>query len=81
LAKKDIAWPTKYDDMMPYSDNSQSYWTGYFTSRANSKEFNRRSSSHFDSANQLYCAEIFTTDKVDDLIKSKDMMMDSIGIN
>ena len=31
------AWPTKYDDMFPYSDETTSYWTGYFTSRANAK--------------------------------------------
>jgi len=33
-----IEWPTKYDDMFPYSDSPDSYWTGYFTSRANDKE-------------------------------------------
>jgi len=32
-AQKEIVWPVKYDDMMPYSDNPQDYWSGYFSSR------------------------------------------------
>ena len=51
IAKHNVEWPTKYDDMMPYSDNPDSYWTGYFTSRANDKEYTRRASSHFEAAN------------------------------
>lgn len=38
LASENIEWPTKYDDMFPYADDDVSYWTGYFTSRANDKE-------------------------------------------
>ena len=34
---EDITWPAKYDDMFPYSDRDENYWTGYFSSRANSK--------------------------------------------
>jgi len=33
LKVQNITWPTKYDDMFPYSDNPQDYWTGYFASR------------------------------------------------
>jgi lysosomal alpha-mannosidase len=40
--KVDIEWPTKYDDMFPYADNENSFWTGYFSSRANDKEYIRR---------------------------------------
>eukprot|EP00351_Strombidinopsis_sp_SopsisLIS2011_P002432 CAMPEP_0116888916 /NCGR_PEP_ID=MMETSP0463-20121206/24194_1 /TAXON_ID=181622 /ORGANISM="Strombidinopsis sp, Strain SopsisLIS2011" /LENGTH=72 /DNA_ID=CAMNT_0004554671 /DNA_START=342 /DNA_END=560 /DNA_ORIENTATION=+ len=35
----DVKWPTKYDDMFPYSgDNGQTYWTGFYTRRPNSKD-------------------------------------------
>ena len=44
IAKQNIVWPTKYDDMFPYSDNENSYWTGYFSSRANDKGYMRRAS-------------------------------------
>ena len=39
-AKKadNIVFPVKYDDMMPYAGNEDDYWSGYFTSRANSKK-------------------------------------------
>lgn len=35
---ENIVWPTKYDDMFPYADQPQDYWTGYFTSRADAKK-------------------------------------------
>jgi lysosomal alpha-mannosidase len=37
-----LVWSTKYDDMFPYANNDVSYWTGYFSSRANDKEYIRR---------------------------------------
>lgn len=33
LYSANISWPTKYDDMFPYADKPEDYWTGYFTSR------------------------------------------------
>lgn len=43
-------WPTKYDDMFPYADNPLSFWTGYFTSRANDKGYIRRASHNLHGA-------------------------------
>ena len=37
IARKNIVWPTKYDDLFPYADHEDSYWSGYFTSRPNLK--------------------------------------------
>ena len=37
INKFNIKWPTKYDDMFPYSDDPYSYWTGYYTTRPNMK--------------------------------------------
>lgn len=51
-------WPTKYDDMFPYSDRTTAYWTGYFTSRANAKEYIRRGSHNLMASNKLYAFEI-----------------------
>jgi lysosomal alpha-mannosidase len=38
IKEADLSWPTRYDDMFPYADIPEDYWTGYFTSRANSKK-------------------------------------------
>lgn len=58
VTKYNISWPTKYDDMFPYSDNADSYWTGYFSSRATDKEYIRRASTNFHASNQLYSEKV-----------------------
>ena len=35
------SYPKKEDDFFPYSDNQNSFWTGYFTSRVSVKGFVR----------------------------------------
>ena len=37
IKAQNLSYPVKYDDMFPYSDNPNDFWTGYFTSRPNSK--------------------------------------------
>ena len=37
IKKQNLSYPVRYDDMFPYADRENEYWTGYFTSRANSK--------------------------------------------
>ena len=32
-----MEWPNKTDDLFPYSDTKNAYWTGYFSSRPNDK--------------------------------------------
>jgi len=58
LATYDVEWPTKYDDMFPYSDGPDAYWTGYFSSRANDKEYVRKASSNFHASSQLFSSKI-----------------------
>ena len=58
LKNQNISWPTKYDDMMPYSGNPDQFWTGYFTSRANNKDFTRRASQNYHSSSLLYTEKI-----------------------
>lgn len=54
LKAHDVTWPTKYDDMFPYSDGPDAFWTGYFTSRANDKGYTRDASHNFHASTQLY---------------------------
>jgi len=43
--------------MFPYADSIYTYWTGYFTSRANDKEYTRRGSHNIHASNKLYSLE------------------------
>jgi hypothetical protein len=58
MAAHDAKFPTKYDDMFPYADTPDAYWTGYFSARANDKEYIRRASYNYDASNQLYAEEV-----------------------
>lgn len=60
--KYDVTWPTKYDDGFPYSDKANSYWTGYFTSRPNFKEYVRRASSTYYASSAIFAQKIIETD-------------------
>ena len=37
VKKQNIKWPVYYNDMFPYSDQKDEYWSGYFSSRPSSK--------------------------------------------
>lgn len=54
IAEQQIEWPTKYDDMFPYADYIDAYWTGYFSSRANNKKYIRDASHALHSSNKLF---------------------------
>ena len=50
---KPIEWSIKMDDFFPYSDCPHCFWTGYFTSRAAFKRFERAASSFLMAARQI----------------------------
>lgn len=54
LHAQNLTWPVKYDDMFPYSDNPQDYWTGYFTSRQAAKKQVRDGQTNLHASNFLY---------------------------
>jgi hypothetical protein len=84
LAALDRSWTTRYDDMFPYADNDVTYWTGYYTSRANSKKFIRDGGHVLNSSNKLFALAALDVDTTDAEIQTyKDMkykMMDAVGI-
>ncbi|CAF4737494.1 unnamed protein product [Rotaria sp. Silwood1] len=53
LNKVDRAWTTKTDDFFPYARYSNGYWTGYFTSRATLKRYERHSNNILQATRQL----------------------------
>ena len=54
---ENLNFTKKYDDIFPYSDGPDAYWTGYFTSRAALKRYVRVQSAFLQVARHL---ELFT---------------------
>lgn len=80
-----LTWPTKYDDMFPYADNDQSYWTGFYSSRANSKEYIRRAEHTLMASNKLFALnslnqEVCQSDFPERAKEAKHGMMDVVGV-
>jgi len=83
-AQKDIVWPVKYDDMFPYSDNAEDFWTGYYSSRQSSKKAVRDGQSSMHASNYLYAEKMVnqeTSDKeIQSIMEANFMMLDWMGI-
>ncbi|XP_034666350.1 lysosomal alpha-mannosidase [Drosophila subobscura] len=47
------SWPNKTEDFFPYSSDTHSYWTGYFTSRPTQKRFERDGNHFLQTVKQL----------------------------
>lgn len=82
--KHNVAWPTKYDDMMPYSDAPLNFWTGYFTSRANDKGYIRTGGHQLHASSQLYAEKMFdqtlSETEAKKIVASTEIMLDVVGI-
>lgn len=58
LKKDGVIWPTKYDDGLPYSDNPEDFWTGYFSSRPTKKKMTRDLSSNLHASSNLMALKV-----------------------
>ena len=69
--------------MFPYADKRDEYWTGYFTSRANSKSQVRFAHANIHASNKLFSLKAIEQGNTDLelLLAAKDAMMDANGIN
>jgi alpha-mannosidase len=54
LKKKQVNWPVRYHDMLPYQESNQDVWSGLFTSRPQLKAYIRRLSSVYHASQQLF---------------------------
>ncbi|XP_022222241.2 lysosomal alpha-mannosidase [Drosophila obscura] len=57
------SWPNKTEDFFPYSSDTHSYWTGYFTSRPTQKRFERDGNHILQTVKQLITLANLTTAK------------------
>jgi lysosomal alpha-mannosidase len=53
LNQADRTWTSKTDDFFPYASRPHEYWTGYFTSRAALKGYERHSNNILQVTRQL----------------------------
>ncbi|XP_041362774.1 lysosomal alpha-mannosidase-like [Gigantopelta aegis] len=53
LNRADKTWTTKADDFFPYASRAHGFWTGFFTSRAALKNYNRRTNNFLQVVMQM----------------------------
>nr|XP_022916135.1 lysosomal alpha-mannosidase-like [Onthophagus taurus] len=63
---QDITYQVKTDDFFPYASDAHSYWTGYFTSRPNSKRNERMGNNFLQVIKQLNSFKQFADDNDDE---------------
>lgn len=85
IKKANIEWPTKYDDLFPLFSEEDHAWTGYFTSRANNKDYVRRTSRLTHASSQLYAQRVIDQTAPDSEIELVEeanyALLDAMGIN
>lgn len=70
----------KIDDFFPYGSDDHSYWSGYFTSRPNSKRFERQSHNFLQTVKQLFSLNRIVTNGDDDLTDKLRLLREAMGI-
>lgn len=84
IKAQNLSYPVKTDDMFPYADRDNEYWTGYFTSRANSKGQARDGSANLHAANKLLAMKVLdqaaSDATVNQALQAQNSMLDSLGI-
>jgi hypothetical protein len=68
IKQQNLSYPVKTDDMFPYADVPEEYWTGYFTSRANAKGQVRQGSANLHASSKLYALRVLDVNASDSLI-------------
>lgn len=85
ISEQNLEWPTRYFDMFPYADVPEDYWTGYFSSRPNSKKFIRDGSANFHASNKYYSAKVIdqksTDQEIEDALVMRLVMQDALGVS
>ena len=84
LKEQKIEWPVRYDDMFPYADQNEDYWTGYFTSRADAKKQDRQTQANFHASSKIYAQKLIQQGVKEETVKTirhnKHAMLNALGI-
>mmetsp|Transcript_17308 Transcript_17308/g.26701 ORF Transcript_17308/g.26701 Transcript_17308/m.26701 type:complete len:139 (+) Transcript_17308:527-943(+) len=81
LNNEKIKFSTKTDDMFPYSMGPKGTWSGYFSSRPNSKSYFKKASAHFRAFSQLLSAQAFnSTADFEEIREARDQSLDAMSV-
>jgi len=84
VKKENVSWPVKYDDIFPYSDAENDYWTGYFTSRPSAKKQVRDVSALMNAQSKLYAQRVIrynaSESDLQRIIENKRQMLEQLSI-
>ena len=83
IHEQKLEWPVRYADMFPYADSLNRYWSGFYTSRANSKFQIRRGQQDLHASNQMYVLKALNqsvaTDDLKQIRHAKNQIMGVMG--
>jgi lysosomal alpha-mannosidase len=88
LKSQNLTWPLKYDDMFPYADQAEDFWSGYFSSRANAKKQVRDAQAALHGSQKMMTPFMLgltqqtrQEQKVrEKIVERKEQMMDALGV-
>lgn len=84
LKKQNVTYATYYNDMFPYSDEKNDYWSGIYTSRPTSKKLVKDGSASLHAANKLFAQKVLNKETKDeeikDMLNAKENMLDAMSV-
>lgn len=70
--------------MMPYGDNPQDYWTGYYTSRQAAKKQVRDGQAHVHASNRKFAEAVVQQEteesEIEQIMAAKEDVLDDMGV-
>lgn len=58
LKKANVPYPVYYNDMFPYSDEKDDFWSGFYSSRPSSKIAIKHGSAHLHASNLMFSQRV-----------------------
>lgn len=85
IHSQNLTWPVKYSDGVPYGDQPDDYWSGFFSSRPWIKKQVRDTSSALSAMSKLYASKVInqntTDEEVDQMVRAKQEIMQQLGVS
>jgi len=80
INSNDITWNVKTSDFFPYADGPHAFWTGYFTSRANLKGYEKSVNSLSHAVDKLTSTFVLSGNDLTTTLDTLEPLDDGYGI-